>query len=80
MTQVNYSFTSAVDEVQLANAIGMSVHFLRKDRRGKRQIPFYRVGGSIRYNLDRVRQALLACEEGGIEVRPRKRDASKAKL
>jgi hypothetical protein len=71
MTPVTDPFTIAVDETQLAKAIGMSVHFLRKDRREKRQIPFYRVGGSIRYNLDRVRHALAACEEGGARPRPR---------
>lgn len=63
----------AVDETQLAEAIGMSVHFLRKDRRTKRQIPFLRIGGSIRYNLDRVRAALDATEEGGVQPKPRTR-------
>lgn len=78
MTNVTNPFIIAVDETQLAKAIGMSVHFLRKDRRDKRQIPFYRVGGSIRYNLDRVRQALAACEEGGVQLKPRTRSVNKS--
>ncbi|MCJ0764171.1 hypothetical protein [Variovorax terrae] len=55
----------AVDEVQAAKAISLSVHWLRMDRRTKRLIPFYKVGGAIRYNLTRVREALAALEEGG---------------
>ncbi len=58
-----------VDEFDVAKAIDMSVHFLRKDRRTKRLIPFYRIGDSIRYNLDRVREALSALEEGGAHIR-----------
>jgi hypothetical protein len=59
----------AVGEKECAAAIKMSVPFLRKDRAGKRLIPFYRIGGSIRYDLGRVREALLAREEGGIKAR-----------
>jgi hypothetical protein len=59
----------AVDEVETAKAIDMSVHFLRKDRRTKRLIPFYRIGDSIRYNLDRVRESLAGLEEGGAHIR-----------
>ncbi len=55
----------AVDEHTLAAAIGMSVHFVRKDRRGKKIIPFIRIGGSIRYDIERVRKALAALEVGG---------------
>jgi hypothetical protein len=56
----------AVDEHATAAAIGMSVHWLRKDRRGQRVVPFFRIGGAIRYDLQRVREALVArCEEGG---------------
>jgi len=61
----------AVDEHACAQAIGMSVSWLRKDRRTKRLIPFSRLGGAIRYDLDRVREALADLEEGG---RPRGRD------
>lgn len=55
----------AVDEHACAAAIGMSVAWLRKDRRTARLVPFYRLGGSVRYNLSRVREALAAVEEGG---------------
>ena len=63
----------AVDETEAARAIGMSVHFLRKDRRTKRTIPFYRIGDCIRYDLERVREALVAAEEGGTSRKPRAR-------
>ena len=59
----------AVDETEAAPAIGVSVHFLRKDRRTKRLIPFYRVGDRVLYDLDRVRAALIALEEGGPKIR-----------
>lgn len=62
----------AVDETALAAAIGMSVAFLRKDRRTKRLLPFYRIGDSIRYDLSRVRESLAALEEGGAKPTPRK--------
>jgi hypothetical protein len=55
----------AVDEHEAAIRIGMSVFFLRKDRRTKRLIPFYRIGDRILYNPRRVFEALAALEEGG---------------
>ena len=54
-----------VDERACALAIRKSVPWLKKDRRTKKLIPFYRIGRSVRYDLDRVRVALLALEEGG---------------
>lgn len=56
----------AVDETTLARSIGMSVVWLRKDRQGKRLIPFYKIGASVRYDLQRVREALAKTEEGGL--------------
>lgn len=55
----------AVDEKTLAEAIGMSVAWLRKDRSGARIVPFYRLGSSVRYSIDRVREALDKRAEGG---------------
>ncbi len=55
----------AVDEKAIADALGMSLPWVRKDRRTKRILPFYRIGKSIRYDLGRVREALTLCEEGG---------------
>ena len=55
----------AVDEREAAKMIGMSVFFLRKDRRTKRLIPFYRIGDRILYNPRRVFEALASLEEGG---------------
>jgi hypothetical protein len=54
-----------VDERAAARALGMSVGWLRKDRYDKRLIPFFRLGGRVRYDLDRVRASLAAREEGG---------------
>jgi hypothetical protein len=60
------------DDVQLAELIGLSVSFLRKDRRADRAIPFMRIRGRILYDLGRVRAALLALEEGGNTKRARR--------
>lgn len=62
----------AVDEHAAAQALGVSVHYLRKDRRTKRLIPFYKIGSDIvRYNLPRVLEALAACEQGGPQKKGR---------
>ncbi len=63
----------AVTENQMAAAINMSVAFLRKDRRTKRLIPFYKIGDSVRYDLARVREVLIKREEGGANIKPRTR-------
>jgi hypothetical protein len=47
----------------------MSVHWVRKDRRGKRLLPSYKLGDAVRYDPERVRQALRGMEEGGTGVR-----------
>ena len=59
----------AITEHQVASCIGMSVHWVRKDRRGKRLLPFYKLGDSVRYDPERVRQALHGIEEGGTGAR-----------
>lgn len=64
-----------VDEKAAAQALGMSVGWLRKDRYGKRTIPFFRLGGRVRYDLERIRATLVAREEGGA-ARPRARKAA----
>lgn len=64
------------DEFAAAEAIGVSVHYLRKDRRTKKLIPFYRLGDRVLYNLDRVREAMLSLEEGGGRLHRGKRGAS----
>lgn len=68
---IQYAAPIAVDEATAAMAIGMSIHFLRNDRRTKRLIPFYRIGDCIRYDLARVREALAAMEEGAVHLKPR---------
>ena len=64
--QFNEGRPVAVGEAEAVKSIGMSVHFLRKDRRTKRLIPFFKIGDCVRYDLSRVRVALAAMEEGGL--------------
>lgn len=61
----------ALNEQELASALGMSVSFLQKDRCTRRLIPYYRIGDSIRYDVGRVREALIKLEEGGIQTKVR---------
>jgi hypothetical protein len=58
-----------VDEIEMAAAIGMSVGWLRKDRRSKRLIPFFRLGDRVKYNPARVMEAMASLEEGGTRKR-----------
>ncbi len=69
-----------VTEFDLAESIGMSVEFLRKDRSGKRLIPFYRIGASIRYNPTRVIEALARLEVGGYAPKPKATKARQSTL
>ena len=55
----------AVDEHAVAAAIGMSVHWVRKDRSTKRLLPFVKLGTSVRYDLQRCHAAFAAMECGG---------------
>ena len=71
--QTNQIPRLTVDEAEAAQAIGLSIHFLRKDRRTKRLIPFYRIGDRVLYNLERVQEALAAFEEGGAHIKNRGR-------
>lgn len=57
----------AVGEHEAANALGLSVHTLRKDRQKERRFPYFKVGRSVRYDLARVREALAGMEVGGPE-------------
>jgi hypothetical protein len=54
-----------VTEYVVAEELGISVHTLRKDRIKDRRFPFFKIGSAVRYNLDRVRQALAELEVGG---------------
>ena len=58
---------------ELAQHLPLSVSFIRKDRGGRQLLPFTRVGDRCLYNLERVRQALLAREEGGQTAQPSRR-------
>lgn len=74
-TESNPAAPIAVDEHEAARALGISVHTLRKDRINARRIPFYKIGGTIRYDLTRVRDALAAYEQGGPTPRRERRAA-----
>ena len=63
----------ALREDVIAEETGLSLAFLRADRRTLRRIPFYKIGSAVRYNLDRVREALAALEVGGPAPRTRRR-------
>jgi hypothetical protein len=52
-------------DMAIAELFGVSCSFLRHDRRGKRLIPYMRLGGGIYYDPEQVRQAMLALQEGG---------------
>lgn len=54
-----------VDDRTIAELIGMSLPWVRKDRRTKRLLPFFRLGGRVRYDVPTVRKALLSRSEGG---------------
>ncbi|WP_310383664.1 hypothetical protein [Roseateles sp.] len=47
----------------------MSVAYLRKDRLKKRLFPFFKLGSSVRYDLDRMREAALALEQGAVHLK-----------
>jgi hypothetical protein len=53
------------DDNTAAAALGLSVHWLRKDRRKSRIIPFVQIGTAVRYDLEKVRAALQKMERGG---------------
>lgn len=54
-----------VKHYAVTDELGISVHTLRKARRKARSLPFFEIGGSVRYNLDQVKEALDALEVGG---------------
>ena len=55
-----------VNERACADALGLSVQWVRKDRTQDRAIPFVRFpSGAIRYNLQSVFAAIAALEQGG---------------
>ena len=55
-----------VDRKAAAKALGLSVDWLDRDRRGNKTLPFYRLpSGAVRYSLERCGQALQAHEQGG---------------
>ena len=46
----NLTLPQLVDENVIAGTIGMSVAWVRLDRRTARRLPFYRIGRAIRYD------------------------------
>lgn len=54
-----------LDEKEMAACLGVSVHWLRRDRYSKRVVPFFRLGDRVLYSPERVREALQRLECGG---------------
>jgi hypothetical protein len=62
----------ALNEQELAAALGISVSFLQHDRLKRRLIPYYRLAGRVLYDRGRVMAALAMMEEGGAPAKRRK--------
>lgn len=65
-----------VDERVISQVYSLSLSWLRADRADKRLLPFVRLTGKgprgmIRYDLQRVAEALAQLEEGGSQPKPR---------
>jgi hypothetical protein len=56
-------------EAKMARLMDVSPSWLAHDRCGARKIPFYRIGGLVRYEPARVFEALAQMEEGGTPKR-----------
>jgi len=65
-----------LSETELAPLIGMSLSFLRRDRRTARLIPFIKLGDRVLYDMDRVKEALRTLEVGGAKPQPRGRKSA----
>lgn len=60
------------NEHEVAEAVGLSLGFIRADRIGRRLIPFSKVGGRVVYDLNAVQVAVKALQQGG-EASPRQK-------
>lgn len=56
-------------DVEMAAALGVSLTWIRTDRRRRRLLPFYRIGGVIRYNPQHVLKVLDRLAEGGTPLK-----------
>lgn len=54
-----------INEADAAKALGVSVHFLRKDRRTKQRVPFIKLGDSVRYSPSAIAAAMEHLQRGG---------------
>lgn len=59
-----------VDQKVAARHLGVSLSFLERDRRTAKTLPFIKLPGarSVRYDLERVREALRVHEQGGLSA------------
>jgi hypothetical protein len=56
-----------VGEAECAKALGLSVEWLRIDRKKNGTLPYFRLpSGAVRYSLPRAAEALAAYERGGL--------------
>lgn len=54
-----------IGESAAAEALGVSVAFLRKDRRSKRLVPFIKLGTAVRYSPAAITAAMAGLSRGG---------------
>ena len=67
-----------VDDNAVATILGISVSAVRKDRIGKRSIPFCRINGSVRYHVPTLVDQFLRTAEGGAPAAMKAPKARKA--
>lgn len=65
------------NEKEVAEATSLSLGFIRADRLGRKLIPFSRVGGRVVYDLDAVKIAVAALQQGGKAMPRQKRGVAK---
>ena len=65
------------NEVEVAEATSLSLGFIRADRIGRKLIPFSKVGGRVVYDLDAVKVAVAALQQGGNAVARQKARVAK---
>lgn len=48
-----------------AQVLGQTVRWLEADRIGKQLVPFYKIGGAVKYELRELHEFLESCKRGG---------------
>jgi hypothetical protein len=56
-----------LDERDIARITKRSLASVRRDRLMRKGVPFIRIGSSVRYKLQSLRDFLESCETGGVQ-------------